>query len=81
MLNAPMAALGLSLIIIGLLLILVSYASRSGKLRGGGVILIGPFPIIFGDESVKSVVLMLAIFLVIMCALFILMQGLVGVSK
>ncbi|MCD6342114.1 MAG: DUF131 domain-containing protein [Thaumarchaeota archaeon] len=76
-----MAALGLSLIIIGLLLILVSYASRSGKLRGGGVILIGAFPIIFGDESVKSVAVMLAIFLVIMCALFILMQGLVGVSK
>ena len=43
--------------------------------------MIGPFPIIFGDESVKSVVVMLAIFLVIMCALFILMQGLVGVSK
>jgi uncharacterized protein (TIGR00304 family) len=69
-----LSGLGIVLIFAGMLIILVaiilfflSSVREGGKVRGGGVIIIGPFPIIFGTnkEAVKTV-LWLAILLIIL---------------
>ncbi len=68
--------LGIGLILAGMLVTLVaiillflSSVRREGKVRGGGAIIIGPFPIIFGTdkESIKTV-LLLSIILVVLLA-------------
>ena len=65
-------ALGIALIVVGLIVIVAAIIVGSaggagkGKVRGAGVIMIGPIPIIFGTDkkSVKAV-LTLALALVI----------------
>jgi len=76
-----LAALGLALIILGfivtfiaVLLIFIKGLSLRGKTRGGGLIMIGPIPIIFGTdkESVKVLIILafaLMIFVVILMLL------------
>jgi|Deesub1362B_J571_1020462.scaffolds.fasta_scaffold45457_1 uncharacterized membrane protein len=57
-----LAAIGFILIFIGVVLLILTllmlsvYGIKKGKLKGGGVILIGPVPLIFGtdEESVKT---------------------------
>lgn len=51
--------LGIIIIIAAILLLSVRSAGK-GKVRGGGAVLIGPIPIIFGTDkkSLKSVVLL-----------------------
>ncbi|MEM2118194.1 MAG: DUF131 domain-containing protein [Candidatus Bathyarchaeia archaeon] len=75
-------SLGIALIFVGMLIVLVamvllfvSNIRKKGKIRGGGAIIIGPFPIIFGTdkESVKTVLLLslvLTIFLVVAAVIF-----------
>ncbi|MGB9713923.1 MAG: TIGR00304 family membrane protein [Candidatus Bathyarchaeales archaeon] len=77
--------LGIALILVGALVILISLlllflkgARGEGKVKGGGAIIIGPFPIIFGTdkESLKTVLwlaLALTILLIIAMVLFHLM--------
>ncbi len=72
---------GVLLIVIGVVLaflVIVIPAARSGKLsaRGGAVILIGPFPIVFGsDRQTAKALLVLAIVLVaLMLVLFLFQQ-------
>ena len=71
--------LGTLLIFAGLalaFLALVLPAIRSGKAqaRGGAVILIGPFPIVFGSDrqTVKALLVLAIILVVAMTALFLL---------
>lgn len=66
-------SIGLTLVFVGfaialiavVLLFLKGSKSKSGKMRGGGAVIIGPIPIIFGTdkESVK-IILVLSIILV-----------------
>lgn len=56
-------AIGIALIAVGVIVILAvivlaSTGSKKGKVRGAGIIMIGPIPIIFGTDkkSVKSLV-------------------------
>jgi uncharacterized protein (TIGR00304 family) len=64
--SAVLYALGIALIFIGVLIIIIAaiLISVSGaqkvKVKGGGVILIGPIPIIFGTDkkSLKTVLLL-----------------------
>ncbi len=51
---------GMFIIIIAAILLLLMSVRGKEKVRGGGVIIIGPFPIIFGTdkESVKTVLLL-----------------------
>ena len=59
-------AAGIALIFVGILIIIVAVLLLSirgagkGKVRGGGAIIIGPIPIIFGTDrkSLKTVVLL-----------------------
>lgn len=71
--------IGILMILAGIIVIVAAFAmlfissTKSGQVRGGGALIIGPFPIVFGTdkESVK-VVLWLSIALTIMLfALFI----------
>ena len=61
---------GLLLIIAGFAVVMVSMFSRGGgtkaEVKGGGVIMIGPIPIIFGsDARWASVAIVLAIVLIL----------------
>ncbi|MDY6788976.1 MAG: DUF131 domain-containing protein [Candidatus Nanohaloarchaea archaeon] len=48
---------GLVLVLVGFLLILIGSAtSESGELEGGGVVFIGPIPIVFGSNSKMALV-------------------------
>jgi len=59
--------LGLALVFVGILIIIVvtllvffSNIRKRGKVRGGGAVIIGPVPIIFGTdkESLKTILLL-----------------------
>jgi uncharacterized protein (TIGR00304 family) len=78
--------LGIALIFAGMLVILVaifllflSSIKEKGKVKGGGAIIIGPFPIVFGTdkESVKTVLLLslaLTVVLIILMIIFYLLS-------
>ena len=78
---------GIALIFAGMLVVLaaitllfVSTLKDKGKVKGGGAIIIGPFPIIFGTdkESIKTVLLLsitLTILLIIAAVTFHLLFG------
>ena len=66
---------GILIILIAVVLLFVSGVREEGKVKGGGAIIIGPFPIIFGTdkESIKTVLLLsitLAILLAIVTVIF-----------
>lgn len=63
--SQPLFYTGIALIVVGFVIVfvaalLVLFASirGKGKIRGGGAVIIGPFPIVFGTEK-ESVKLML----------------------
>jgi len=65
---------GMLVILVAIILLFLSSVKGEGKVRGGGAIIIGPFPIIFGTdkESVKTV-LLLSIILVVLLAIVMVM--------
>jgi uncharacterized protein (TIGR00304 family) len=64
--SAFLYALGIALVFIGVLIIVVAVVllsvlgAKKGKIKGGGAIIIGPVPIIFGTDkkSLKTVLLL-----------------------
>lgn len=69
---AFLATLGLVLVLIGFvaifvatIILLFSSANAEKKARGGGVIIVGPFPIVFGTDK-KSVVVLLILSIALM---------------
>ncbi len=66
-----MTVIGLILLFLGVLIVLVAIGflrslGGSGKTRFGGVIMLGPIPIIFGDRSFTSILLIVAAVFMIM---------------
>lgn len=61
---------GIVIVLVAVILLFVSSVREKGKVKAGGAIIIGPFPIIFGrdKESIKSV-LWLSITLTILLAI------------
>jgi len=64
---ATLYSLGISLIFVGILvisvaiiLVVASNVKGGGKVKGGGAIIIGPIPIIFGTDkqSIKTILLL-----------------------
>lgn len=53
-------ALGMVLILVGVLLLL-AVSLGWARVHGGGLILIGPIPIIFGDRSLVPILLIIAL--------------------
>jgi len=64
--SAALYALGIVLVFVGVLIIVVAVillsisGAKKGKVKGGGAIIIGPIPIIFGTDkkSLKTIVLL-----------------------
>lgn len=76
--SATLYALGIALIVVGVIVIAIAAVllsvsgAKKGKVKGGGAIIIGPFPIIFGTdkESLKTVLLLsLALTLTLLVAM------------
>lgn len=75
-------AIGVILILAGIIVIVAAFALlfissfKGGEVRGGGALIIGPFPIVFGtDEKTVKAVLWLSIAItVILFALFIMLH-------
>jgi uncharacterized protein (TIGR00304 family) len=66
-------ALGMALIFVGILIIVIAVlllsvsGAKKGKIRGGGAIIIGPVPIIFGtDKKSLQTVLLLSLALTVL---------------
>lgn len=71
---------GMLVILVAIMLLFISSVRGKGKVKGGGAIIIGPFPIIFGTdkESIKTVLLLsitLTILLMIVIMTFYLLFG------
>lgn len=71
--SAALYALGITLVFVGVLIILIAVVllsisgAKKGKVRGGGAIIIGPIPIIFGtDKKSLKTVLLLSLALTVM---------------
>lgn len=67
--NVLLLAAGIFLLVLGLLMLIASGAGGRGEVKGGGVILIGPIPIVFGGSSLKLLIAFLIIFMVIIALL------------
>jgi len=71
MLGVMLVFTGFVITVIAVLLWIFMTVKRGGKVRGGGAVIIGPFPIVFGTdkESVK-VILLLSIALIVVLLVF-----------
>jgi uncharacterized protein (TIGR00304 family) len=70
---------GIIIVVVAAILILLANIKGRGKVRGGGAIIIGPVPIVFGTDkkSLKTVLLLsiaLTIILVVVNVVFYLMS-------
>jgi len=79
MITLNLGELGFILVIIGFILIFVSIivmmliAARGGEVKGGGAVLIGPFPIIFGDKEFIRYSFILLIIMVVFALIIMLL--------
>lgn len=73
--NFALLALGLGLILLGGLLIALALASGGARVRGGGLIMIGPIPIIFGSRSLGAALLLVAITIMVIILAIAFMMG------
>jgi len=79
-------SLGVIMIFVGIIVILAAFvvlflsSIKSGKIRGGGALIIGPIPIVFGTdkESVKTVLWLSITLTIILFAVFIILYLLRG---
>ncbi|HDJ66316.1 MAG TPA: DUF131 domain-containing protein [Nitrososphaeria archaeon] len=67
--NILLLAAGIFLLVLGLLMLIASGAGGRGEVRGGGIVLIGPIPIVFGGSSLKLLLVFLIIFMVMITLL------------
>jgi len=67
--NILLMAAGIFFLVLGLLMLIASGAGDKGEVKGGGIILIGPIPIVFGGSSLKLLIAFLIIFMVIVALL------------
>lgn len=78
--------LGVSLIFLGVLIVMAAFIMlfikgfKGGKVRGGGAIIVGPFPIIFGTdkESVKGVLWLSVVLMALILAVMVVFHFLYG---
>jgi uncharacterized membrane protein len=72
-------AIGVIMILAGIIVVVAAFALlfishfKGGEVRGGGALIIGPFPIVFGtdEKAVKAVLLLSIALTAILFALFI----------
>ncbi|MCD6313147.1 MAG: DUF131 domain-containing protein [Thaumarchaeota archaeon] len=73
--NAIMITVGLALILLGAVFIMLAFLSSRMTVKGGGVILIGPFPIIFGDQALRPILLLFAVLAAFLFLIFAILSG------
>ena len=57
---------GIAIVIVAIILFMLRGAEEAEKVRGGGIIFVGPFPIIFGtDKESFKLLFLLAIIIII----------------
>jgi uncharacterized protein (TIGR00304 family) len=62
---------GFALAIVAIFVAILRSARGTGKVRGGGVVMIGPVPIVFGtDREFARILILLSIVLMIVLLLF-----------
>ncbi len=62
---------GVALAIVAIFIAIMRSARGTGKVRGGGVVMIGPVPIVFGtDKESARILILLGIVLMIVLLLF-----------
>lgn len=84
--RGALATLGFAFIILGfvitflaVLIMFIKNVRFKGKIRGGGLIMIGPIPIIFGtDKETMKILIVLAMILIILAAALMLLPRLVS---
>lgn len=64
---------GFVIIFVATVLLIFATAKGKAKIRGGGVLIIGPFPIVFGTdkESVKTLLLLSIVLIALVLAVMI----------
>jgi uncharacterized protein (TIGR00304 family) len=66
-----LALAGFALAIVAIFITILRSARGTGKIRGGGVVMIGPVPIVFGtDKESARILILLGIILMIVLLLF-----------
>jgi uncharacterized protein (TIGR00304 family) len=66
-----LALAGFAIAIVAIFVAILRSARGTGKIRGGGVVMIGPVPIVFGtDKESARVLILLGIVLMIVLLLF-----------
>jgi len=66
-----LALAGFALAIIAIFVAILRSAKGTGEVRGGGIVMIGPVPIVFGtDKGSVRILILLGIVLMIMLLLF-----------
>lgn len=79
--DVSISGIGFALVILGVILafvamIFVATKGASGRTRGAGVLLIGPFPIVFGtDRESAKILMILAIVLIAIVLVFMLLPA------
>jgi uncharacterized protein (TIGR00304 family) len=68
--------IGIIVMLIAIILFFLSNLKRNQKIRGGGVIIVGPIPIILGTDkkSVKTLLLLSIVLVVLLIALMIVLN-------
>jgi uncharacterized membrane protein len=68
--------LGILITVVAVLMLFIAGLKGEAKSRGGGAIIIGPFPIIFGTdkESIKDVLILSIVLIAILVALTVLLH-------
>ncbi|MEJ5326853.1 MAG: DUF131 domain-containing protein [Candidatus Bathyarchaeia archaeon] len=78
--STSLYALGITMVFVGIMIIVVTLillalsSAKTGKVKGGGAVIIGPVPIIFGTDkkSLKTVLLLSLALTAMLIALLIL---------
>lgn len=67
---------GFALTLVAVLLLFFSAWKGEGKIRGGGAVILGPIPIVFGtDKASVKILLILSIILITLLLIFMLLSG------
>ena len=75
-------AIAFLLIVCGIALLLLSTVKREGRevrVEGGGVIIVGPLPIVFGtsERIAKGLIILAILLMIIVLAVFLVLSGVV----
>lgn len=72
---------GIAVIIIGFILVFVGTAlqasSKTGEVKSGGVILIGPIPIIFGNDKSFTIIAVIMAIIIMVVSYILFYRGMV----